>query len=679
MKACSNKTGYFVLGLFAVTVSQAVFAADDTSVLDEVVVTAPKMQEPLKVETDPKAPRQPVPAHDGADYLKSIPGFSVIRKGGTDGDPVFRGMAGSRLNILVDGQSILGGCNFRMDAPTAYIFPEVFDKLTVIKGPQSVLYGPGNSAGAVLFEHKSVQFTEPGHQIHGSVLAGSFGRHDEVLDGKFGNASAYGQVTATNSQSGDYKDGHGDAVHSAYHRYSANAAVGWTPDANTRLELSGAYSDGQAAYADRGMDGTKFLRENVGLKLERKNVSPLFEKVEAQVSNNSVDHIMDDQTLRTPGMMGYANLKRDTTDARLAATLRVSEPTRLTLGTDAQFNDHSSRMAPPSGVYTAFSDDASFRQNGIFGELNHLLDDKQRAIAGYRADFWKAQDQRGAMIMNYNTMGMSPNPSSGEERSETMHSGFARYERQLATPTTVYAGLGHTERFPDYWELIAKQSLTTASSFDTRAEKTTQLDVGLLYKTRGTDFSVSTFYNKISDFILVDYAPMDKMVTGAVRNVDATTYGAELGYGQALGGNWKLNSSLAYVHGDNDTDGTPLPQLPPLEARIGLGYDDKQWSFGALVRLVAEQTRYDLNRGNIVGKDLGPSSGFGIFSLNAGWRPNKTTLVSAGVDNLFDKNYAEFISRANGDGMGGPIPGYVQTTRVNEAGRTLWLKASIKL
>src|SRR5512135_947339 len=71
--------------------------------LGEVVVTAPMTVDPLVVVTDPKAPRQPVPAHDGADYLKSIPGFAVIRKGGTDGDPVLRGMAASRLNVLIDG------------------------------------------------------------------------------------------------------------------------------------------------------------------------------------------------------------------------------------------------------------------------------------------------------------------------------------------------------------------------------------------------------------------------------------------------------------------------------------------------------------------------------------------------------------------------------------------------
>lgn len=49
--------------------------------LPEVVVTAPQMSSPLTIVTDPKAPRQPVPAQDGADYLKTIPGFSVVRKG----------------------------------------------------------------------------------------------------------------------------------------------------------------------------------------------------------------------------------------------------------------------------------------------------------------------------------------------------------------------------------------------------------------------------------------------------------------------------------------------------------------------------------------------------------------------------------------------------------------------
>ncbi len=49
--------------------------AADPKLLDEVVVTATAMSAPLLVETDPTIPRQPLPAHDGADYLKNIPGF----------------------------------------------------------------------------------------------------------------------------------------------------------------------------------------------------------------------------------------------------------------------------------------------------------------------------------------------------------------------------------------------------------------------------------------------------------------------------------------------------------------------------------------------------------------------------------------------------------------------------
>ena len=141
---------------------------------------------------------------------------------------------------------------------------------------------------------------------------------------------------------------------------------------------------------------------------------------------------------------------------------------------------------------------------------------------------------------------------------------------------------------------------------------------------------------------------------------------------------WKGYGTLAYVRGSNDTDDKPLAQQPPLELRVGLSYDDKTYSVGALARLVSAQDRYDVGSGNIVsnGKDLGRSGGFGVFSLNAGYRPNKKALLSAGVDNLFDKVYAEHLSKGGSD-----IAGYLgaSTLRINEPGRTFWLKAQIAL
>ena len=250
--------------------------------LPVVVVTAVADTSPLVVESDLKAPRQPLPAHDGADFLKTIAGFAVTRKSGTDGDPLFRGMAGSRLNILVDGANVLGGCNFRMDTPTAYIFPEAYDRLTVIKGPESVRYGAGASAGTVLFERTVARFDGPGYRLHASALAASAGRHDEVADLTLGRPIGYLQLTGTNSQSDDYADGDGRDVHSAYRRYSASAAAGWTPDADTRLELSFIHSDGHAAYADRAMDGTKFLRHGGEFVFRRRLHGGLLSGLEAR-------------------------------------------------------------------------------------------------------------------------------------------------------------------------------------------------------------------------------------------------------------------------------------------------------------------------------------------------------------------------------------------------------------
>jgi iron complex outermembrane receptor protein len=119
-------------------------------------------------------------------------------------------------------------------------------------------------------------------------------------------------------------------------------------------------------------------------------------------------------------------------------------------------------------------------------------------------------------------------------------------------------------------------------------------------------------------------------------------------------------------------DAAPLAQMPPLEARLGLEFSRAAWSAGALLRAVAEQDRYVVNQGNIVGQDLGPTAGFTVLSLNGGWRPRTGVLLTAGVDNLFDRAYAEHLSRG-----GAMVSGYVQTTQVNEPGRTLWFKLNV--
>ena len=657
---------------FAMSVMVLPLAATaNPTVLSPTVVTASPMAEPLTVTTDPRAPRQPIPALDGADILKTVPGFSVIRKGGTSGDPVFRGMAGSRLNIVLDGEHILGGCGGRMDPPTAYVFPESFDRMTILKGPQSVIHGPGNSAGTVLFERDRVRAEEAGGQGNLSVTGGSHGRLDLLGDATYASPDWYVRGTATRTRARDYKDGGGDRVHSAYKRWSGTLALGWTPDIDTLVELSLARSDGEAAYADRMMDGSKFDRENIGLRFEKHDLSPLLTRLEANVYHNYIDHVMDNFTLRkgtAPAARRVSNPDRETRGARIAADLQLGDQTLLTLGLDAQNNDHTVRMAMGVNAAQAFKavprvTDATFRNRGVFGELHHELSEQDRLIAGLRIDRWRASDKRPT----------GPWVTRGTSRSDTLYSGFGRWERDLmAVPATIYAGLGRVERFPDYWELISqnKQSMTTNSAFLTKPEKTTQLDVGVHWDDGPLSASLSGFYAHIDDYILVDR--VSKPGATVVRNIRARTVGLEAGLAYRFASHWQADASLAWVHGRNRSDSTALAQMPPLEGRLGLNWDNGTWSAGGMLRVVSGQSRVDEGKGNIAGQDFGKSSGFGILSLNAGYRAGERTHITAGIDNVFDRKYAEHLSRSGFD-----VPGYQADTRVNEPGRTLWVKANI--
>ncbi|MCL2022227.1 MAG: TonB-dependent copper receptor [Betaproteobacteria bacterium] len=637
--------------------------------LDPVVVTAAPMSDPLTVVTDAKAPRQPVPAHDGADYLKTIPGFSVIRKGGADGDPVLRGMAGSRLNILADGEMIHGGCGGRMDPPTAYIYPGSYDRITVLKGPQSVVWGPA-SAGTVLFERDFKPYTTPDYRIYSSLMFGSFERNDQILDAEAGNSGFYARMIGTRSSMRDYKDGNGKRVHSNYTRWSGSATFGVTPDENTRLELSASKSDGEAAYADRMMDGSKFARENLNLRFEKKRISSVIDKIEAQVYYNYIDHVMDNYSLRRAGMTkNVNNPDRRTTGFRLTGDFNLADTTFLKAGLDQQSNRHRIRSGSDQDYRSKGRvADASFGNHGIFSELTHSFTAEDRLVAGLRVDFWKAKDQRSGFS------------TSGQTRRNTLPSGFARYERDFGAEgnsSTFLIGLGHSERFPDFWEAISqnKQSESSDSAFKTRAEKNTQLDIGTIYQINPKlQLSVSAFYSRMRDYILIDNSRTLKAAS-LVRNISATTYGGELGLAYAFSQNWRSGVSLAYVRGNNNTDHTPLAQMPPLDSRFTLDYDNGTWSVGALLRLVAAQRRFDKDKGNIAGQDIGSkTSGFGVFSLNAGYRLRKDLRLTAGIDNLFNKTYAEAISKS-----GSMIPGYDQTTRINEPGRNFWLKLDLKI
>ena len=662
--------------------SHAALHADamPATTLDGIVVVGVAPAMATTFITDPKLPRQPVPASDGADYLKTIPGFATLRSGGTNGDPVLRGMFGSRINLMTNDGAMSGACPSRMDNALSYIAPETYDRLIVVKGPQTVLWGGGASAGTVRFEREIPYFAEPGVQATGSLLAGSRDRNDQVLDISAGTPRGYARVSANRSEADDYEDGNGDGVPSAWKKWNTDAALGWTPDEDTVLELSAGIGDAQARYAGRGMDGARFRRDSLGLRFEKKHIGGVLDAVVANVYQNDVDHVMDNYSLRDPDPTGSmpmpmaSNVAHRTRGGRVATTWQAGR-WEVTTGVDLRDSRHRRRSASGRGAYLAlpWSVDAKFHSWGAFAESHWHITDTHHVMSGVRVDRAEAQDLRAS------TGGMMPmpNPTAGMVRRETLPSAFVRYEHDMGGRWGAYAGLGHTQRMPDYWELFSptRGPAGAPNAFaGVQPERTTQLDIGLQFNGAKVDAWASLYVGRVQDFILFDYAAGMMGSTTRAHNVDARIRGGEAGIDWRPAQGWKLSGAASYAWGEVRDTGTALPQMPPLEARLSVSHERGSWSWGALWRVAAAQDRVSTTQGNVVGRDLGSSAGFAVFSLNGGYRFSDRLQLTAGIDNLFDRAYSEHLNLGGNSAFGYPA----DPVRINEPGRTAWMKLNLR-
>ncbi|WP_180052259.1 TonB-dependent copper receptor [Acinetobacter sp. YH12099] len=652
----------------------------NTHSLAPIVATAQQGNDAngLVVRANPKQPIQPIPATDGADYLQSIVGFSAVNSGaGTNGDVTFRGMFGSRIKILTDGSENLGACPSRMDSPTSYISPESFDEITVIKGPQTVQYANTGSAATVLFERKPEQFGE-GQNYRGqaSVLMGSFGRLDHNVEAAAGDEQKYIRLNANRSVADSYKDGNGTTVPSDWERWNADVALGWTPDENTWLELTGGRGDAEVVYAGRMMDGSEFDRESLGLRVEKKNITDVIKKIEAQMNYSFNDHVMDNYSLRQfkPTMMmpkeTATNVTRKTLNARMAVTHEWDKLDFVT-GIDSQNNEHTIRKTDTENNIAHYAlprlKDMKFQSFGGFGELGYQFNDQNKLVTGVRID----QVEVDAV-------------QTAQQRKETLPSGFIRLENQHPHhDAKTYVGLGYVERMPDYWELFSPLSgngnKNTFNHIDT--EKTLQLDFGYQHEHGAFSSWASAYAGLINDYILTNYKLRDENkpqskenpLEAHTRNVDATIAGAEVGIVYQFTDALQADVSAMYAWGENTTDNTPLPQISPLEGRLNLRYVQDRYTLGALLRVVDGQSRISKYEGNIVGYDLKESSGFGVLSLNGSYNLNKSVDVSVGVDNVLDKTYSEHLNKLGLNGTGSAAK-----VQFNNSGRNYWARISMK-
>jgi iron complex outermembrane receptor protein len=673
--------------------------------LEEVVVEAsPLPPDTRRVELNAEDLERALPS-DAGEGLRAVTGVSGARMGGHGIDPVIRGQTQNQLNILLDGAYIHGGCPNRMDPPTAYSALDTYDNVTVVKGFQSVIYGGGGSGGTVILERNTPRLEE-GEHLRAKGSAGYKSNSDTrslSADVTAGSEIGFARGIVTYADAGNYEDGDGNTVRSAYMTKGGTAILGWTPDDHTRLEGSiEGTRERDVLFAGSGMDSPKSDSDNLRLKFSRGGLEGPLSGIRAEFYRSDVDHLMDNYSLRTltsPMKMRVPSTS-DTTGGRLLGDLNAGNGWQWTFGADYQGNErNANRFAGPASggdptrLQSILWPDVELDQTGLFVETLVPVGDTNSVKAGLRYDHVSSDAGRAnaqampvAGISTPNQLYQRYYGRGADEHTEDNLSGFLRYEHGIGD-SILFASVARSVRTADATErfIAANAAPAPNGSFPMRwvgnpgldPEQHLQFETGVSWDGGPWGLGASVFYDDVGDFILRDRARgqsgilQDDNAT-IYRNVSATLWGAEADGRMRWSPQWSSNLGLAYVEARNTSDDRWIAQTPPLEGNLSLDYTSADWHLGANLRFAAKQTKVDddINTGS--GLDAGETDGWAALDLYGDAQLGKHGKLYFGVDNVFDETFAYHVNRANSD------PFNPEAIRVNEPGRQFWVRVSAK-
>jgi vitamin B12 transporter len=216
---------------------------------EQVVVSAmrfdiPLDQSPASVSVIPSKDIEQKQIERAADALRAVPGLSVVQTG-TQGQltSVFmRGLPSEDMQVLLDGipinQGLSGAMNF------ADFTTDNIDRIEVVRGPQSTLYGPRALAGVIQIFTKQGTGTP---EITASAEGGSYGTFRESLqsDGKIGDFDY--------SLGASRLDTDNARPNNNYRNTATIADIGWSP--NDQLQIGSLFT---YSLSDTGNPNTIF-------------------------------------------------------------------------------------------------------------------------------------------------------------------------------------------------------------------------------------------------------------------------------------------------------------------------------------------------------------------------------------------------------------------------------------
>lgn len=530
------------------------------------------------------------------DAISAAPGVNVNSNGAFGGLATvrIRGAASEQTLVLIDGvavndpSSLGGGFNFaRLDT-------ENIERIEILKGPQSTLWGTDAIGGVI-----SVITKRPEKELGGSLFA-EYGSYDTFRGGA--------SIEATN-ETGDFRlaivgtssDGiskadedNGNSEDDPYEAITLSAKGGLNLGGDARLSANILWTDAESAF-----DAFVFGAEgNVG----DGDAISLTEELSANVS---LTGSLFDGRLDNLVLFGYSDISRENTGADAFPFQADGDRTLFRYQGTVNINDQNTLAFGVEREETEFDGD-DITLDGIFGLYEFKPTEALTLTGGLRLDdhetFGSETTARFAVAYN---------PTSELTLRASWGEGFK-------APTLIQiSGGGFTLPNPDL-----------------QPETSQAFDAGVDWRSKNgkAHVSLTVFDTDIED--LIRFSP-----TGYFNEPTVDTRGFEITGGFQM--TPCLSVSAAYTNLDaKDGNGNDLSRLPEHSGDVTLAYDPEGPFSGSVL------LRYNGDELNTDGSTL---DDWIRVDLAGSYDLNDSVEFFGRVENLFDTEYQQVLGYGTPD------------------------------
>ena len=642
-------------------------AKADIDIIEEIVVEGDQPSTANTFTVKPKPLSQP----DSAALLKTLPGANVNSNGPITGIVQYRGLYSNRVAVSMENESVLSGGPNAMDPPLSYASPLLLKDLVMTQGIASVDESQESIGGHLRVNLDRGEFaTSEEAKLSGALTS----RYRSIDDGVnhavkavAANQSHKLSVLGAYDEGNDAETGDNKILRdTGYQRQRYDLGYAWQGTNNSGVEVS-------LGKLDTENSGTPALpMDIIYVDSDLANFNGVTQyndlTLRARMGYRHVDHKMDNFSLRSNASpMAYRQNKATGQQFTWGANMElpIGNDT-ITLGVDSTEAQHSALITNPNMPMFRVKNFADVERNihGLFAQWQGLRG-LWEIESGLRYNHIKmdsddvfANGMMPMMQMAANNLAANFNSANRDQSFDNIDVVFkALYPLNKTTKLNV--GFGRKTRAPSYQELYLWLPLeATGGLADGRTYiGNLSLDSETSYEaTLGFDWSEGdiyangqVFFRRINDYIQgtpstnMNANMLSTMMRGKpplqFNNIEAELYGFDGRYGLTLNDDWRLDGVLSYVRGRDVDNSDNLYRIAPLNHHLTLRWQQASLSANLESALYARQ--HDTSSYN----DEQETAGYGLLNLFGQYQPAPFLSISAGVENLLDKDY---ISHLNG-------------------------------